>query len=93
MEKIETALDQSMRRQEVLNPRLYKKGVIRIRFGVDKDGRLTHYQAIQTPEGMEMERILSETVLTEAAPFFPPMTDEMSKDPLFQRMTLIVHFN
>lgn len=89
MKKVAAALQASLLRQIVLSPMAYSQGQVRIRFGISPDGTLTYYDTVFPVDGLDAERVLSERMLREAAPF-DPLTPEMQRDDLFQKMSVIV---
>ncbi|MDR2391614.1 MAG: hypothetical protein LBE84_08055 [Planctomycetota bacterium] len=92
MKKMARQLQASLNRQMVLSPFDYARGQVKIRFGVGTDGNLAYLTTIFPRDGnLELERVLSERTVVEAAPFdpFPP---EMLKDAeLFQNLTVVVN--
>jgi hypothetical protein len=91
MGKMERQLQASLLRQMILKPLDYARGQIKIRFGVGPDGVLTYQTTVFPADGsLELERILAESTVREAASF-DPMTPNMLKDlDLFQNMTVLV---
>ncbi|MDR1535562.1 MAG: hypothetical protein LBU64_10795 [Planctomycetota bacterium] len=92
MRKMARQLQDSLNRQMILAPFDYTRGQVRIKFGVNPDGSLA-FQTTLFPldGGMELERILSERTVREAAPF-EPFGPEMLKDAeLFQNLTVVVN--
>ncbi len=90
MAKVARQLQESLNRQMILSPTLYSTGQVKIRFGIAPDGSLSFYRTEFPLDSMEAERILSERMLKEAAPF-DPLTAEMQKDENFQNMTVVVN--
>lgn len=90
MRKLVEQLQASLLRQIILNPSAYSRGQVKIRFGISPDGTLTYYDTIFPLDSLEAERLMSERMLMEAAPF-EPLTPQMQADELFQKMTVIVN--
>jgi hypothetical protein len=90
MAKVARQLQESLNRQMILNPLIYSTGQIKLRFGIAPDGKLSFYETVFALDSMEAERILSERMLREAAPF-DPLTPDMQKDENFQNLTVVVH--
>ena len=84
-------LEESLRRQEVLNPTPLRRGEVRLRFGIAADGSIVDLVVEHVPEGMAVERGICERTVREAGPF-PPLTPEMEKDGNFRRLTVRVFF-
>lgn len=90
MEKLARQLQHSLNIQAGLFPMSFGRGQVKIRFGISPDGTLTYFETIYpADDALPTERLLSEQMLREAAPF-DPLTPEMQRDPNFQRMTVIV---
>ena len=90
MEKLARQLQASLYTQAILSPTSYGTGQVKIRFGISPDGSLTYYDTLYpNDDSLPAERMLSEQMLREAAPF-DPLTPEMQQDKNFQRMTVIV---
>ena len=90
MAKVGRQLQQSLNRQMIMSPLSFSTGQIKLRFGIAPDGSLSFYETVFVRAGMESERIMSERMLQEAAPF-DPLTAEMQADPNFQNLTVVVN--
>ncbi|MCC8189101.1 MAG: hypothetical protein LIP77_00510 [Planctomycetes bacterium] len=93
MEKLARQLQASLLTQVILTPQDYGRGQVKIRFGISPDGTLTYYETLFPADDSQIaERLLSERMLREAAPF-DPLTPQMAQDENFQRMTVVVHIH
>ncbi|MCC8180868.1 MAG: hypothetical protein LIP23_08180 [Planctomycetes bacterium] len=90
MDKLGKQLQASLNRVARLYPMYYSRGTVKIRFGIARDGKLSFYNTVFPTDDIDSTVIISEQMLREAAPF-DELTPAMAADPLFQRMTVIVH--
>ena len=91
MQKVAEQLQLSLVRHMTMSPPVAASGQIRVLFGINADGSLSHCRiADSAGVDKEMERIFGEEVVRNAAPF-EPLTPEMQQDDNFQKMTVIVH--
>lgn len=91
MAKVARQLQESLNRVMALTSLSLARGQVKIRFGIAPDGTLSYQETIFPNDGeMTSERLISEQMLREAAPFDEP-TARMMEDPLFQKMTVIVN--
>ena len=91
MKIVARQLEQSLRRQEVLNPTPFRRGEVWVQFGIAPDGSVVNMVVTHVSEGMVVESVICERTVREAGPF-PPLTPEMQKDENFRRLTVRVHF-
>jgi hypothetical protein len=95
MRKMARQLQDSLNRQMILAPFNYTRGQVKIQFGVSPDGGLVYQQTVFPLDGSrELERVLSERTVREAAPF-DPFTPQMLNDAkyleFFQKLTVVVN--
>lgn len=90
MTKVGIQLQESLNRQIGMSPIAYSAGQIKLRFGINPDGTLAFRETVYYDGSLEAERLMSERMIKEAAPF-DPLTPEMLKDlPYFQNITVLV---
>ncbi len=91
LEKVLRQWVQAVHRQEALAHSTYKTGAIYVRIAIQPDGGIGKLKVLHAPEEMLAERHITVASIRDAAPF-PPLTDEMQKDPLFQSVVFQLVF-
>ena len=91
MRACEAKLREAIVTLSITKPASYASGDIILRFAIEADGKVTGIEPLHVPDGMIRERLHSQEILEMASPF-GPLNETMRRDPLFQRLGLIVMF-